>query len=114
MNKTLVGQVISIKMKNTAIVEVFSKKPHPLYRKLLTRSKKYKADTQEVPVKLGDSVRIAETRPLSKDKNFKIMKVLASKDHWMEEADLKKEASVQEEKPVAKPTRFRAKKEKKV
>ncbi|GEM_PF-1122878 len=79
MNKTFTGSVVSTHMQQTAVVEVVSKKPHPMYKKILTRSKKYKADTKEVPVHVGDVVQIVEIRPLSKDKNFKIAKVLSKK-----------------------------------
>lgn len=70
------GLVISHKMQNTAIVEVVRRTPHPMYKKLIKREKRYKVDTKGVTVSEGDSVRIEETLPLSKDKNFRIIKVL--------------------------------------
>lgn len=74
--KTLEGNVISTKMQNTAIVKVVRRVPHPLYKKLLKRNKKIKADTKEVPVLAGQRVRIVETKPISKDKHFKVIKIL--------------------------------------
>lgn len=76
MNKVLTGIVLKDGGNNTVIVEVTRKTPHPLYKKLLKRSKKYKADTKEVAAKKGDTVQIVETRPISKDKHFKILAVV--------------------------------------
>lgn len=76
MAKTLKGIVQSIGMQNTAVVEVFRKTPHPLYKKLLTRSKKYKVETEGKEVAVGDTVLITETKPLSKDKYFKLQEVV--------------------------------------
>lgn len=78
MVKTLNGIVTSIGMKNTAVVEVFRRVPHPLYKKLLKRSKKYKVDTEGKEVSVGDFVQISETRPISKDKHFKLTRVITS------------------------------------
>lgn len=78
MAKTLNGVVVSTAMKDTAIVEVSFKVPHKLYKKLLTRSKKYKVDTTNSPVNVGDYVRIEETRQMSKDKYFKMQAVITS------------------------------------
>ena len=78
MAKTLNGKVVSTGMQHTAIVEVSFKVPHKLYKKLLTRSKKYKVDTREVQVTVGDVVDIVETKPMSKDKYFKVAKVVVS------------------------------------
>jgi small subunit ribosomal protein S17 len=73
MAKTLKGTVVSVKMHNTAVVEVSWKAPHPIYKKLLKRSKKHKVDTTGYEVKLGDVVKIVETKPISKDKHFKLV-----------------------------------------
>lgn len=74
--KTMQGLIVSNNMTNTAVVEVITQRPHPLYKKLIKRSKRFKADTQEVQGQVGDMVQIAETRPISKDKHFKIVKVV--------------------------------------
>ncbi|MCL5970638.1 MAG: 30S ribosomal protein S17 [Patescibacteria group bacterium] len=76
MSKILEGQVVSTKMKKTAIVEVIRRTPHPLYKKLIRKSKKYKVDTGDLTVAAGDAVKIAEIKPVSKDKHFKILEVI--------------------------------------
>jgi len=76
MTKTFVAKVVSVKMTKTAVVEVIRKTPHPLYKKLIKRSGHYKADTGELVLKVGDKVKIAETRPISKDKFFKVLEVI--------------------------------------
>lgn len=73
--KKLVGQVTSIKMAKTVTVEVLSKRQHPLYKKVLTRRKKYKAHTIE-KLAVGDQVIIESTRPISKTKKWKVLKKL--------------------------------------
>lgn len=77
--KTFDGSVIKTAMQKTATVEVVRTAFHPLYKVRMTKSKKYKCDTGELTVAVGEKVRIAETRPISKDKHFKIIKVLSSK-----------------------------------
>jgi small subunit ribosomal protein S17 len=78
MKKILTGKVVSVQPK-TAIVEVSRKIAHPLYKKLLTRSKRYKVDSTRVEVKLGDEVRIAETRKMAKDKYFFVESIVPEK-----------------------------------
>ena len=73
MAKVLRGKVVSIKMQDTVVVEVTRHVPHKLYKKLLKRSKKYKVDSKGKTVAVGDSVRIAEIKPMSKDKYFTIV-----------------------------------------
>lgn len=85
--KTLEGLVVSAKMLKTVVVEVTRKTPHPLYKKLLKRGKKYKVDTGSFSVSAGDKVRIIETRPLSKDKHFRIHEILVR----AQEGELRKE-----------------------
>lgn len=77
--KIFEGIIVSVGMKNTAVVEVFRKTPHPLYKKLIKKSKKIKADTSSVEPVVGNIVRITETRPISKDKYFKILEIVGSK-----------------------------------
>ncbi len=79
MKKTLKGKVISVKQQKTAIIEIVRKTRHPLYRKILTVSKKYAADTGDFTPKTGDVVNITETRPISKNKYFKITKLEQAK-----------------------------------
>lgn len=78
MKKSFIGIVKSTGMQKTAVVEVTKKTPHPMYKKLLKKSKKYKVDTGELILTQGDSVRIVETHPISKEKYFKIEKILES------------------------------------
>lgn len=70
--KTFTGKVVSLKMQGTAVVEVEREVTHSLYRKILKRSKRYKVDTNSQDVNVGDNVKIVETRPISKNKFFKI------------------------------------------
>ena len=76
MQKKFEGKIVSLKMNKTVVVEVTRKHKHPLYKKVLTRSKKHKADTGEFSLNLGDRVKIGETKPQSKDKHFKILEVI--------------------------------------
>lgn len=73
MAKILTGKVVSVKMQNTVVVEVVRRTPHPLYKKLMLRSKKHQADTNGRTVSVGDTVKIVETKPISKNKHFKLM-----------------------------------------
>lgn len=76
MQKTLKGTVVSLKMQKTVVIEVIRYSPHKLYKKLIKRNKKYKADTGDLILNLGDKVKIGEIRPISKDKKFKVLEVL--------------------------------------
>lgn len=73
MKKTLIGNIVSTKMNKTVVVEVESKLIHPRYRKVIIRHKKYKAHNDELELAVGDQVSIVETRPISKDKHFKVV-----------------------------------------
>lgn len=85
--KTFEGKVLSLKMQKTAIVEVTVGKKHPLYKKVLKREKRYKVDTEGFTLKEGDSVLISQTRPISKDKHFKISKIVAKNEKKGEKND---------------------------
>lgn len=76
MGKVLRGVVVSTKMQKTAVVAVESWWKHPVYKKRIKRLKKYKAH-DEAGVKEGDVVEIQETRPISKEKRWKIIRKLA-------------------------------------
>jgi small subunit ribosomal protein S17 len=73
--KKLTGEVVSNKMNKTVVVSVATNYPHPKYGKIIKRSKKYKAHTDE-KIEEGKQVIIESTRKLSKDKSFKVIKVL--------------------------------------
>ncbi len=75
MAKTLKGSVVSIKMNGAVVVEVTRHIPHPKYKKLLKRSKNFKAALNGQTVQVGDTVSITETRPMSKDIHFAVSKV---------------------------------------
>lgn len=76
MNKALIGTVVSVNMQKTAIINLTFKSAHPLYKKLMKKDHKLKVDIGQSAPKKGDSVKIIETRPISKTKHFKIMEVL--------------------------------------
>lgn len=72
MKKILEGKIVSLKMNNTAVVEVTRKSPHPLYRKLMKKTKKFKADTAGLTLEVGQKVKIVSTKPISKQKFYKV------------------------------------------
>ena len=74
--KVLQGRVVSDKMEKTITVQVDTFKFHPTYGKRIKYSKKYKAHDENNSAKMGDIVRIAETRPLSKDKYFRLVEIV--------------------------------------
>jgi small subunit ribosomal protein S17 len=74
MKKILTGEVVSMKMIKTVVVMVERKFRHPVYHKVIVRHKKYKAHNEKLDLKLGDTVQIEETRPISKDKHFIVIK----------------------------------------
>jgi small subunit ribosomal protein S17 len=73
----LVGQVVSDKMTNTIVVKVTTFKQHPLYHKRFRWTKKFLADTTGFEPKLGDTVRIESSKPLSKLKRWRVAEVMA-------------------------------------
>ena len=74
--ETKVGKVVSTSMDKTIVVLTETYKKHPLYKKRVKYSKKYKAHDEENKAKVGDVVRIVETRPLSKTKRFYLAEVV--------------------------------------
>lgn len=74
MAKTLKGTIVSDKMNKTVVVKVEDFKKHPRYGRYYKSSKKYKAHDEKGEFHIGDKVTIEETRPISKDKHFKVMK----------------------------------------
>ena len=74
MAKILTGIVVSTGMEKTIVVEVTRHVAHPMYKKLMKRSKKHKADNSAgIAVKVGQTVSIIETKPISKDKHFRLL-----------------------------------------
>ena len=76
LRKTRVGIVTSNKMDKTIVVAVVSKVPHPLYGKVVVSTKKFKAHDEKNECSIGDTVEIAETRKLSKDKYFRLVRII--------------------------------------
>ncbi len=74
--REFVGVVVSDKMDKTIVVEVRTKKLHKLYKKYVSTSKKYKAHDEENTANMGDTVRIIECRPISKEKTWRLVEVL--------------------------------------
>ncbi len=74
--KERIGIVVSDKMEKTVVVAIESRSPHPKYKKIVVKTKKYKAHDEENQCKQGDRVRIQETRPLSKTKRWKVAEIL--------------------------------------
>ncbi|MEA1997090.1 MAG: 30S ribosomal protein S17 [Gemmatimonadota bacterium] len=76
--KTRVGVVMSDKMDKTIVVRVDRQIKHPIYGKAIRRSKKYKAHDEKNECRQGSMVRIMETKPLSKDKRWRVVEVLST------------------------------------
>src|SRR4028119_226586 len=74
--KSRVGLVVSDKMQKTVVVAIERRVPHPVYGKMVTRTKRLKAHDEENSAKTGDTVRIMETRPLSKDKRWRLVEIV--------------------------------------
>ena len=76
LRKTRVGVVTSTKMDKTIVVEYVARVPHPKFKKIVKKSKKFYAHDENSTAKVGDKVRIVETRPLSKLKCWELVEVL--------------------------------------
>jgi small subunit ribosomal protein S17 len=76
LRKTRVGMVVSDKMDKTIVVAVADRVKHPLYGKIIDRTYKLKAHDENNECRIGDKVKVMETRPLSKDKRWRLIKVI--------------------------------------
>ena len=76
IRKTRVGTVVSDKMQKTVVVAIERRVAHPVYGKMITRTTRLKAHDEQNASKAGDTVRIVETRPLSKDKRWRVVEIL--------------------------------------
>ena len=74
--KSRTGLVVSDKMQKTVVVAIERRVPHPVYGKMVTRTKRLMAHDEENSATVGDTVRIVETRPLSKDKRWRLVEIL--------------------------------------
>ena len=75
LRKTRVGKVVSDKMDKTVVVSIQDNVKHPLYKKIIKRTVKFKAHDEKNECGIGDRVMIMETRPLSKDKNWRVVQI---------------------------------------
>ena len=76
IRKTRVGVVVSDKMDKTIVVEIRTRVKHPLYGKIMNQTEKFKAHDENNECGIGDTVRVMETRPLSKDKRWRLVEVV--------------------------------------
>ncbi|MEA3560460.1 MAG: 30S ribosomal protein S17 [Candidatus Omnitrophota bacterium] len=78
LRKERIGIVVSDKMDKTIVVKVSMLTKHPLYGKVITKSSKFKVHDQDDKAKAGNKVKIVETRPLSKDKRWRLVEVITA------------------------------------
>ena len=76
LRKTRVGKVVSDKMDKTVVVAIEDNVKHPLYKKIIKRTVKFKAHDEQNACGVGDKVQIMETRPLSKDKRWRLVEIV--------------------------------------
>ena len=76
LRKTRVGKVVSNKMDKTIVVAIEDHVKHPLYKKIVKRTYKLKAHDEQNTCNIGDTVKVMETRPLSKDKRWRLVEVV--------------------------------------
>lgn len=76
LRKTRIGKVVSDKMDKTIVVAIEDSVRHPLYKKIIRRTVKFKAHDENNECKIGDRVEIMETRPISKDKRWRLTQVI--------------------------------------
>lgn len=76
LRKERVGKVISTKMQKTLVVQTLSRVPHPKFGKIVKQSKSFYVHDEEGKAQLGDTVRVAETRPLSKLKRWRLVEII--------------------------------------
>ena len=76
MRKTRTGVVVSDKMDKTIVVEIRTRVKHPLYGKIMNRTKSFKVHDENNECGIGDTVRVMETRPLSKDKRWRLVEII--------------------------------------
>ncbi|HQD76694.1 MAG: 30S ribosomal protein S17 [Peptococcaceae bacterium MAG4] len=74
--KVLTGRVVSDKMDKTVVVAVETLVRHPLYQRIVRRTKKFKAHDEKNACRIGDKVKMMETRPLSKEKRWRVIEIL--------------------------------------
>lgn len=75
-SKIRIGEVVSDKMDKTVVVKIQRRISHPLYGKIITKSERIKAHDEKNECRLGDTVKIQETRPLSKEKRWRVVEII--------------------------------------
>jgi small subunit ribosomal protein S17 len=76
LRKVITGKVVSDKMEKTVVVAVESRVKHPMYQRIIRRTRKFKAHDAENSCRIGDKVKLVETRPLSKEKRWRVVEIL--------------------------------------
>ena len=76
LRKTRIGRVVSDKMDKTVVIAIEDNVRHPLYKKIMKRTVKFKAHDEENACGIGDKVQVMETRPLSKDKHWRVVEII--------------------------------------
>jgi small subunit ribosomal protein S17 len=76
IRRTLIGQIVSDKMDKTVVVEVTRRFQHAMYKKYISRRKRYKAHDEENQYQSGDTVELVESRPISKDKRWRVARLI--------------------------------------
>ena len=76
LRKTRIGKVVSNKMDKTIVVAIEDHVKHPLYKKIVKRTYKLKANDEQNQCSIGDTVKVMETRPLSKDKRWRLVEIV--------------------------------------
>ncbi len=76
LRKSRIGVVVSTKMNKTIVVEYVARVPHPIFKKIVKKSKKFYAHDEKEEAQVGDKVRISETRPLSRLKRWKLEEII--------------------------------------
>ena len=98
MRKQRQGKVISDKMQSTVIVETISLVSHPMYKKTLKRKSKFVAHNPDNKAKLGDTVKIVETRPLSKTKRWKVVEIIKAAKSLLESTVQRRTSTIKKSK----------------
>ena len=97
LRKTRVGRVVSDKMDKTVVVAIVDNVKHPLYKKIVKRTVRLKAHDENNACKVGDRVEVMETRPLSKDKRWRVVEIIEkAKSLTNEEKTVRSERDVSE------------------
>lgn len=76
LRRTITGKVVSDKMDKTIVVAIVRNIKHPLYKKIMKRTKKFKAHDENNECRIGDTVKLMETRPLSKEKRWRLVSII--------------------------------------